>query len=359
MASIDLKTASLILDRAYIEAEERKDDIGLKINTILRGPHKTYRYILVTALLAKATDESINILSLQKGDGQDGKYDARSLCHKVLVPFETLKLPGCLGSSNEPFLNKPARFVTLSLNNAVRRGRDLQTLSDIIKTLSKITSSSIAYKYLKSALSTMKQINSEYTSRYSVGDVLIDISEFSQIVLDYIYAITEHSIEGEVCPLIVAQLEQMFLGKDYKVVAHKVNESGASSKEIGDIDIYDRDKNLAYSIEVKDKNFSEQDVSHAIEKFKQANLNTSMFIYGKNVIFNESSVSALLRQKGREGHFCCLISILHYAKLRIADLKTLTIRDFVTGLLVFAKKINAKDETIYIIKDIASKIFYS
>mgnify|MGYP001171207629 CR=1 FL=1 len=122
MASIDFKTASLILDRAFVEAKLSNDKTGRKISEILRGTHKTYRYILVTALLAKATNDEINILSLQKGDGDDGKYDARSLCHKVLVPFETLKLPGCLGSSNEPFLNKPARFVSLSLTNAVRRG---------------------------------------------------------------------------------------------------------------------------------------------------------------------------------------------------------------------------------------------
>lgn len=65
----------------------------------------------------------------------------------------------------------------------------------------------------------------------------------------------------------------------------------------------------------------------------------------------------LLKEIERKGHYCCLISILHYAKLRICDLKTLTIRDFVDGLLKFAKVINAKDDTINIIKDIASRIF--
>lgn len=357
MASIDFKIASLILDRAFIEAESSDDKIGRKICEILRGPHKTYRYILVTALLAKATNDEINILSLQKGDGKDGKYDARSLCHKVLVPFETLRLPGSLGSSNEPFLNKPARFVSLSLTNAVRRGKDLQTLSDVIDILSDISNSPEAYRYLKSALSTMKEISKEYVSKYSVGDTLIDISEFSQLVLDYIYTITEHSLEGEVCPLIVAQLEQMYLGKDFKVEPHKVNQSGSSSKEIGDIDIYDKNKKLLYSIEVKDKDFSKQDIVHAITKFKQADLNTSLFVYGKKATFNEEEVFQVLKEIGREGHYCCLISILHYAKLRICDLKTLTIRDFVDGLLKFAKIINAKDDTINIVKDIANKIF--
>lgn len=357
MASIDLKTASLILDRSFVEAELSSDRIGQKIREILRGTHKTYRYILVTALLAKATNDEINILSLQKGDGGDGKYDARSLCHKVLVPFETLKLPGCLGSSNEPYLNKPARFVSLSLTNTVRRGKDFQTLSDVIDVLSNISSSSDAYKYLKSALSVMKEVSKEYVSKFSVGDALIDISEFSQLVLDYIYAITEHSLEGEVCPLIVSQLEQMYLGEDFKVEPHKVNQSGASSKEVGDIDVYDNNKKLIYSIEVKDKDFSKQDVAHAIAKFRQADLNTSLFVYGKNVSFDKDEVFQLLKEIGREGHYCCLISILHYAKLRICDLKTLTIRDFVDGLLKFAKVINAKDDTISIIKDITRRIF--
>lgn len=357
MASIDLKTASLILDRAFVEAELSSDEIGQKISEILRGTHKTYRYILVTSLLAKATNDGVNILSLQKGDGEGGKYDARSLCHKVLVPFETLRLPGCLGSSNEPFLNKPARFVSLSLTNAVRRGKDFQTLSDVIDVLSNISNSSDAYKYLKSALSVMKEVSKEYVLKFSVGDALIDISEFSQLVLDYIYAITEHSMEGEVCPLIVSQLEQMYLGKDFKVEPHKVNQSGASSKEVGDIDVYDKNKKLIYSIEVKDKDFSKQDLAHAIIKFKQADLSSSLFVYGKNVSFDEDEVFQLLKEIGREGHYCCLISILHYAKLRICDIKTLTIRDFVDGLLKFAKIINAKDDTINIIKDISSKIF--
>lgn len=357
MASIDFKTASLILDRAFVEAESANDKISQRISDILRGTHKTYRYILVTALLAKATHEEINLLSLQKGDGENGKYDARSLCHKVLVPFETLQLPGCLGGSNEPFLNKPARFVSLSLTNAVRRGKDLHILSDVIEVLSEIPDSSNAYKYLKSALAVMKELSKEYVSKFSVGDSLIDISEFSQLVLDYIYTITEQSLEGEVCPLVVAQLEQMYLGKDFKVEPHKVNQSGASSKEVGDIDVYDKNRKLVYSIEVKDKDFSKQDVVHAITKFKQADLNTSLFVYGKNVFFDEDEVFQLLKEIGREGHYCCLISILHYAKLRICDLKILTIRDFVDGLLKFAKVINAKDDTINVIKNIANKIF--
>ena len=136
-----------------------------------------------------------------------------------------------------------------------------------------------------------------------------------------------------------------------------MNESGSSSKEVGDIDIFDSEGTLVNAIEVKDKSFSEQDVVHAVTKFRMAHLNSSMFIYGKRVSFDEDAVYSTLKKIGREGHYCCLISILNYAKMRISDLKTVTVREFVDGLLKFSKAINAKDDTINTIKEIANLIF--
>ncbi|MBD5336754.1 MAG: restriction endonuclease, SacI family [Bacteroides sp.] len=357
MASVDFKTASLVLERSLTEAEQVNDDIAEAIKTVLTGTHKTYRYILVNALLAKATNVKVNALSLQRGDGKGGKYDARSLCHKVVVPFEKLKLQGCLGDSNEPFLNKPARFVSLSTSNAVRAGKDRETLETLISILSQITTSEQAYAYLKSAMVVLKANHEDYLKKFSVGDSLVDVSEFSQLVLDYIYKITDYTLEGEVCALVVSVLEQFYLGKDFRVVPHKVNESGSSSKEVGDIDVFDSEGSLVNAIEVKDKSFSEQDVVHAVSKFRLAHLNSSMFIYGKNVVFDEDAVFATLKKIGREGHYCCLISILNYAKMRISDLKVITVREFVDGLLKFSKAINAKDDTINTIKEISSVIF--
>lgn len=357
MATVDIRTAALILERALKEAQVVDDNIARSIKKVLTGTHKTYRYILVNALLAKATNENINALSLQKGDGRKGKFDARTLCHNVLVPFERLRLQGCLGDSNEPFLNKPARFVSLSTNNAVRAGRDRETLENVIGILSQIKTSHEAYKYLKFAMTVLIANHEYYLKKFSIGDTLIDVSGFAQLVLDYIYKITDYTMDGEVCPLVIAELERMYLGSEYKVVPHKVNESGSSSKEIGDIDVFDLDGTIVNAIEVKDKDFHEQDVLHAISKFRKANLSSSLFIYGKNVTFDKDPVYQALKKIGREGHYCCLISILDYAKMRISDLKTIKIRDFVDGLLAFSKIINAKDNTIDAIKKISTQIF--
>ena len=84
---------------------------------------------------------------------------------------------------------------------------------------------------------------------------------------------------------------------------------------------------------------------------------TSLFVYGEKTSFDKDGIFQLLNETGREGHYCCLISIPHYAKPRICDLKTLTLRGFVDGLQKSAGIINAKDDTINSITDIPNEIF--
>ena len=55
--------ARKVLLRANDNHSRKVDHIGKNITTILFGSHKTYRYVLVTALLAKATDKAIDILT--------------------------------------------------------------------------------------------------------------------------------------------------------------------------------------------------------------------------------------------------------------------------------------------------------
>ncbi len=82
--SLDFERARKILEMAYKQAcmlDENYKAPGLAnfVDCILNNTHKTYKYILVTALLAKAIDDNINPLALQAGAPISGAYDARSL----------------------------------------------------------------------------------------------------------------------------------------------------------------------------------------------------------------------------------------------------------------------------------------
>lgn len=210
---------------------------GEFIDYVIDNTHLTFKYILFTAVLAKATDSSINPLCLQKKSELPGAYDARTVCHKVVVPFEMETLEKALGGSNEPFLNKPARFPELDKNNAVRRGNDQELLDALCDNLPTIQTSEDAYECLIYLLRKLIVIREEKKQRAIFS--LPDSANLPSKLLSYIETALCRSYEGEVLTLLVAGVYRLlYKGKNALVEVHPVNQCGASSHEISDLDIY-------------------------------------------------------------------------------------------------------------------------
>lgn len=251
----------------------------IKIKQVITGSHLTYRYILVTNLLAKATNPRINALALQVGADFDGAFDSRSLCHKVLVPFERDYLGGRLGRSNEPYLNKPARHKSLSEDNAVRKGNDRVLLEACIEVLSQCSQKE-AFEGLSDAIHftlNLASIQDNLVNATRKSTAQDHLQKFAAILL-------QSSNEGQNCALL-AGLAFHFLSNSFKAVwdirIHPVNQSGASSKEVLDVDVYYKDV-IRFTAEIKDKNFTREDVDHAANKVKSAGHNAMFFVTGPN-----------------------------------------------------------------------------
>jgi hypothetical protein len=341
---IDHSYAQEIMLEAYRSNCSKNDFITDGITQVLYGTHKTYKYVLVNGILAKATSNEANPIALQAGAPINGAFDARSLCHKVLVPFERDFLSNILGGSNEPFLNKPARFTHLSKNNAVRKGNDQEILNLLIKLLSSIASSEDAKDYLACIFTTLnKQINEKVSVFECVcgyKPTLIKIYEFS-------LRFVKVSFEGETSALIVGTLEKLFYeysNNNYKVFVHKINQSGSSSREIGDIDIYNGNEYL-YSIEVKDKIFNEYDLEHAFNKVFTNNGQKAAFVYGIQATFDEEAVFSKLAQFEESGFFVVLQDIESYIKNVLFRLPEFNKQDFIRCLAFTADSMNCKEET--------------
>ena len=94
------------------------------IEEVLGSPDVTFKYILVTGFLAKFVNPEVHARALQTVSELAGAYDARSLCHQVVVGFEKSK-GNLFGLSNEPFVSKPARHPEHDKDNAQLRNRPL------------------------------------------------------------------------------------------------------------------------------------------------------------------------------------------------------------------------------------------
>lgn len=287
-----------------------------KIESIILGSHKTYRYVFLTELATKSTFSEINALALQMKSKLPGAYDARSVAHKVLVPFEKEYLNNSLGGSNEPFLNKPARFTELSEHNAVRSGKDKQELLTMISLLEDINKEKAQIYLQYSFHLLLKKIKEE--KRQETLRLQIQKSTNTYQLRDLLNQLVSRSNGGQSLPLsigiILNEYFESINAKNISVIVHKVNESGASSKEVGDIDIY-LNHNLLATIEAKDKQFNTNDVEHAARKALAANyLDSFLFIY-HNSELSDSKKEEIINACKNIGCYVSLITFKDFMNL--------------------------------------------
>jgi len=312
------------------------------IKAIILGTHLTFRYVLITALLAKVTEPRIHMRSLQTGADLDGAYDARSLCHKVWVPFEHSSLDCKLGGSNEPYLNKPARFPSIAKTNAVRGGNDkalLDRLYDLLEGLNDLS----AQDHREAFLYAMSLIQSRDGA--TVGDV--DLAPVALTVTrtrHFLSLFLASSFGGETAVATVGAVMAVRFGKGYQVEVHPANQAGTSSNEIGDIDVYEG-KRLILPMEVKDKNYNRTDVDHAVGKAKRA-CGRMLFVTGQHAVAGgDVRPDTLVASYADAGFDLAFISVDQLIQTDLPLMSEAQRRTFVQLMQANLGTMRAKDET--------------
>lgn len=313
---IDKTMATKLLNTSYtncLRTPVYTCPIKSTIDFVMNGKNcLTYRYIMFTALLAKAVDSSIDILSLQAGDDSEGAYDARSLASKVVYRFQASLLGNVLdGSNNDPLVNKPGRFLRLSPDNAAAGGDPKKALQLLCSNLPKIQNSTVAYQcvdYIVSLLLAEKKsrdAKKEYFDNVANNMGIFNARDFMSNLLD-------QGFGGAALVLVTTALYHIqFATDEFKIVAHPANQAGTSKQQFSDLDVY-CDGHPFMGTELKDKPFSATDVDHAAETAFNAGASSLLFIAGRQSTFaaQPPTYFATTREKyARKGMYVGVASI--------------------------------------------------
>jgi hypothetical protein len=97
---------------------------------------KSYRYVLPTQIVAKLANLSLDCRCLQVARGGRGAFDARTIAHKVVVPFDQAN-ENVLGGSPEPYVNNPLRVPEISekYRSAQKNPKDWDCLSSVLSVI--------------------------------------------------------------------------------------------------------------------------------------------------------------------------------------------------------------------------------
>lgn len=313
---IDKTIATKLLNTSFVEcmrAPVTTCPIKPTIDFVMKGKNcLTYRYIMFTALLAKAVDPSIDILSLQAGDNSVGAYDARSLASKVVYRFQATLLGNVLdGSNSDPLVNKPGRFMRLHPNNAAAGGDPKKALLLLCDDLPKVKDSADAracVDYIVSLLLAEKASREAKKERFDI--VADDMSAFN--AHRFMSDLLDQGFGGAALVLVTAALYHIqFQSDEYRIVAHPANRSNTSKKQFSDLDVLCGLRPFM-GTELKDKPFSSADVDHAAETAFSAGASSLLFVAGRQSTFASQSPTyfAKTREKyARMGMYVGVTSI--------------------------------------------------
>jgi hypothetical protein len=153
------------IDIKNLDKETFTDDSDLinKISSIIRGKTESYRYALLTQLLAKVVDPNVNALVLQKSAKTSGAFDARSFCKKTVIKFERNYLGNILGGSPDPYVSKPLRHKMISLDiiEEIKDKEGWKALYDVLKKVEDKRDVEFARNILKQALLEVRKLQAE------------------------------------------------------------------------------------------------------------------------------------------------------------------------------------------------------
>lgn len=256
------------------------------IDFVMHGKNcLTYRYIMFTALVAKASNHSIDILSLQAGDNSDGAYDARSIAKDVIYVFQKSMLGDILdGKNNDPLVNKPGRFERLSKDNSVAGGDPAKALEKLCADFPSIQTSTEAREcvdYIVSMLLAEKkerEKQKELFGKKSTGINLFKTQKFINDLLD-------QGFGGASLVIVTTALYHfLFNGNDFSIVPHPVNQPGSSPRQFSDVDVFQNDKPFM-GTELKDKPFTINDVERAAQSSSKVGASSLLFVAGRQSSF--------------------------------------------------------------------------
>lgn len=261
--TVDHNSALQALNRAW-SARQSKNRPPARmqqlIEQVLAATDVTFKYILVTGYLAKYVNPSVHARALQVGSKLKDAYDARSLCHKVVVGFEKTK-GNLFGLSNEPFVNKPARHPEHDGRNPQLRNKILaQKLHDALE-----TANSVKAKHVYQGLAHILRVGAQHAADQKEARVKARAN--LSAVLEFIGVFLQEADGGSRLVGVWGAIMAL-ISESGKISVTSPNVADEFGRTAGDVQIY-YNETLVAAAECKHRPLNLDDVKHGIKKALQ------------------------------------------------------------------------------------------
>ncbi|HEY3857654.1 MAG TPA: restriction endonuclease, SacI family [Verrucomicrobiae bacterium] len=275
--NVDHDSAKKTLERAWKDIGSSSRPPGRMqklIDDVMSASDITFKYILVTGYLAKYVNQAVHARAIQVGSKLEGAYDARSLCHRVIISFEKER-GNLFGLSNEPFVNKPARHPEHDGNNLQLRNKLGAKLLHEALEEAQTSSKGKIYQGLVhilrvGAMHGADQKQAQVSPKVNLTQVTSFIQQFLR------------ETDGGSRLVSVWGAFQMLLCENAKIKVYSPNVSDFFGKTSGDVETY-YDGVLVSASECKQRPLNVDDVNHGIKKAVEKRVLEYVFVISSGI----------------------------------------------------------------------------
>jgi len=262
------------------------------LEAVLSAPDVTFKYILVTGLLAKCVNPAVHPRALQVASKLKSAYDARSLCHEVVVKFEKPK--GDLwGLSNEPSVNKQARHPEHKKTNKQLRNRKLAaSLHDALEFANGASADEVFAMFVH-----VLRLSQQRAAAQPTANLQVETSY--RRVIDFVSTFLRETDGGSRLVAVVGAFVTL-LNEGQTVKVFPPNYADEFAKTAGDIELY-QDDTLVSAYECKQRPVTLDDICHGIRKANERGPLEYCFIYSAGLAADEEE--AICREVLAEGAY--------------------------------------------------------
>lgn len=254
---------------------DRPDLIAL-IRACLVSKSKSYHYVLPTHLLAKCVNPQLDSHCIQVSYGVPGAFDARSLAHAVIVPFDQTNF-AVLGGSSEPYANNPLRIpaVTSAYRNAQKQQQDWDRLVAVFDAVEAANDEDFVRRAFDQVLFAIYRL---------LADVQVVYPTPNRISLDATYSLIGHYLDSKsggermeaVTTALFRTMAERFDIFD-EVRREQVNAADQSSGMAGDIECW-ADGRIVLLVEVKDRTLTLVQLSAKLDRARSQQIKEILFV---------------------------------------------------------------------------------
>ncbi|OHB80154.1 MAG: hypothetical protein A2Z25_07140 [Planctomycetes bacterium RBG_16_55_9] len=251
-------------------------DLRDSIVSCLTSPIKSYHYVLPTQVLSKCVDASLDSHCLQASYDEPGAFDARTVAHKIIVPFDQ-ENHRVLGGSAEPYVNNPLRYpaVTDKFRNQQKNKVDWDRLVAVLDAVEQQNAPDFTEGVFDQILAEIYRLLADVQVLYPTPN-RVSLAQTSRIIKEFTAARSGGDRIEVVCAALFRTIASEF-GLFDEVRRQKVNVADVASGMGADIECRLKGQ-VILLVEVKDRSLTLTQVDAKLDVAKTKKISEILFL---------------------------------------------------------------------------------